>query len=177
MSYATQARPYAFAAYDLAEKNNRVEEWGLSLLALKEALSFSQLRNHIKNPTITLDSKMETLETICREWMSDDFRRFVRLLGENSRLLAIDDICAIFVQRKEAATRKVPSTFTTAFELNDDQQKALVGSVAQKVGLDLVSTFVVDPEIIGGVIVRFDGNIIDISIRNQLLQLKQNLIR
>lgn len=177
MSYATQARPYAFAAYDLAAKNNRVDEWSLSLAALKEALSFDALRSHMKNPTITLDSKVDTLELICREWMSDDFKRFVRLLGENDRLLAIEDICAIFIERKEAATRQVPSTFTTAFELGDDQQKKLAESVAQKTGLNLVSTFVVDPEIIGGVIVRFNGNVIDISVRNQLAQLKHNLIR
>lgn len=177
MSYATQARPYANAAFDVAENSERVEEWWLSLCALKEALSHPALRSHINNPTVTLDAKIELLSRICQEWMTDEVKRFVHLLGENDRLLAINDICSAFKQRWDEAAAKVPSVFTTAIELEESRQKALVEAVSKKTGLNLVSTFVVDPEIIGGVIVRFDGNVIDVSVRNQLAQLKNNLIR
>lgn len=177
MSNATQARPYAFAAYDVAQKNNDVEGWWQSLLALQQALSFPKMQAYLSNPTFGFEEKLGTLESVCKEWMSEDVKRFTRLLGENGRLLAIDDICAIFLERKEEASKKVRALFTTAFELDEAQQKALVGAISSKTGLDLVPEFSLDPEIIGGAIVRFDGNVIDISVRKQLAQLKQNLIR
>lgn len=177
MSYVTQARPYAQAAYDVARKNNSVEEWWQSLLSLQQALSFPKVRSYLSNPTIGLDEKLLTLENICKEWMTEDVKRFARLLGEKGRLIAIDDICAIFLHIKEEASKKVRALFTTAFDLGESQQKALVGLISQKTGLDLLPEFSVDREIIGGAIVRFDGNVIDISVRKQLAQLKQNLIR
>ena len=81
------------------------------------------------------------------------------------------------MQKKDEASKRVHSLFTTAFELDETQQKALVDAISSKTGLNLLPEFSVDAEIIGGAIVRFDGNVIDISVRKQLAQLKQNLIR
>lgn len=177
MSYLTQARPYATAAFDVAQKNNRVDEWWNALQALQLALSSETLQAYVKNPTVALNEKLETIMAVCRDWMTDDVVRFVSLLGQNGRLLAIDDICTIFLQKKEEASRKVRSSFITAFELDADQQKALVYAISQKTGLEMSPEFSVDPDIIGGAVVRFNGNLIDLSVKNQLAQLKQNLIR
>ena len=177
MSHATQARPYALAAYDVAEKNNRVDEWWQALQALNAALASDKLRSFVKNPTVELNEKLDTLSAVCKEWMTEEFTRFVKMLGQNGRLLIIDDICTIFLKKKEEATQKVRSSFITAFELDADQQKALVNAISQKTGFNMSPEFSVDPDIIGGAIVRFNGNVIDLSVQKQLAQLKQNLIR
>ena len=177
MSYATQARPYALAAYDVALKSNTVDSWWQCLLALKQALAIDKMKDYVVNPTVSLEDKLKVLESVCQDWMTDDTKRFVRLLGENSRLLAIDDICAIYLQKKEEASQQVRSSFVTAFELDESQQKLLVDAISKKTGLNIQPEFSVDPDLIGGAIVRFNGNVIDISVRKQLAQLKNNLIR
>jgi len=177
MSYATQARPYAVAAYDIAQKNNRIEEWWRYLLAMRDILSFKKMKAYVSNPTVDLDQKIDVLQSICKDWLFDDAARFTRLLVENERLPAIDDICLIFQEKKEEASQKVRAVFMTAFELDVAQQNALVATISKKIGLNLQPEFSVDPDIIGGAVIRFNGNVLDISVRNQLAQLKQNLIR
>lgn len=176
MSYATQARPYALAAYEVASGKGAVELWAQSLEVLRLVLSSDDLRRYIKDPTVSVEMKLCEVERICEGFFHEEFQRFVRELTYNRRLLAIDDVCLIFRQLHEERSSVVNASFTTAVDLSDEDKSKLVNVISKKIGFEMEPEFSVDPEIIGGLIVRFRGDVLDISLRNHLAQLKENLI-
>ena len=83
---ATLARPYANAAFDIAQTEGRFEEWsrGLNLLAL--ASEDPTLQTVIALPMTTAPEKAHKLIELFRDELSDSVQQFVHVLAENKRL-------------------------------------------------------------------------------------------
>ncbi|MDO5567655.1 MAG: ATP synthase F1 subunit delta, partial [Planctomycetia bacterium] len=107
---------------------------------------------------------------------SELFRSFLRVLAKRSRLDLLRDIYAQARAINDKRKGRVPVTITTAAALDAQSQEGLVASLRKLVGGEPEIRTIVDPETIGGIIVRVGDTVYDASIATQLNNVRQQMI-
>jgi F-type H+-transporting ATPase subunit delta len=99
------------------------------------------------------------------------------VLARHDRLGILAEVAtaARLLDAERAGRRQ--ATFTTAVSLASDEQERIVAEVAEVVGSTLAPSFVVNPDIIGGLVVRIGDTVYDQSIATGLSRLAGNLHR
>jgi F-type H+-transporting ATPase subunit delta len=102
-------------------------------------------------------------------------RNFVRLLIENHRMPVIFRIRRDFDALWEEENKLLPVEITSAIELDADIVSSLGRTIGEKTGRQVQLTAHVEPDILGGLILRVGNSILDASVRNRLHQLSRQV--
>ena len=175
--FATLARPYANAAFDVAKSAGRLDEWsrGLNLLAL--ASENPNLKALIQSPTATTSEKAFKLAELFREDLLDPVRQFVHVLAENKRLSLLAEITAQFEVRRAEEARTLDVEVTTAVPLSDSEQHRFQEILERRFEQHINLTTTVDKTVIGGAHIRAGDTVIDGSLRGRLAKLGEAFAR
>ena len=166
---------YAAALYELANENKAVASVESDLDSLGRALGESaDLAALIRNPQIGRDAAAKAMEGVADLLkLSALTRNFLGVLAANCRLAALPDIVRAFASIAAAARGEVSAEVTSAHPLSSAQLKALEARLKAREGQDVKLSAKVDPEILGGLVVRIGSTQIDSSIRTRLNTLAQ----
>ena len=161
---------YASALYELASENNAVGAVEADLAQLGQAiLASGDLAALIRNPRLTRDgaqAAMTNLGTYLK--LSPLTRQFLGVLAHNRRLSALPQMVTAFAGIAAASRGELNATVTSAHPLSETQVSAIAAKLKAREGKDVKLTTTVDPEILGGLIVRIGSTQIDSSIRTRL---------
>jgi ATP synthase F1 delta subunit len=102
---------------------------------------------------------------------------FLRLLIENHRMPVIFRIRRAFDALWEEEHKLLPVQITSAFELDERTTRQLGDQIGERTGRRVELTTHVEPEIIGGIVLRVGNSILDASIRNRLERLRKQVAR
>lgn len=102
---------------------------------------------------------------------------FLELLIENHRLPAIFRIRRSLDRLWEEENKLLPVQVTTAIELDAQVVEELGRKIGEQTGRRVQLSSTVDPEILGGIVLRVGNNILDASIRNRLDQLRRQVAK
>lgn len=179
MSNETVARRYANALVDVVAKNGETaivqNEIGQFANLMQES---PQLVELLRNPAVPSEQKSKILEAlIVRTNPTKTTANFLRILLQNQRLADLGQINSKFNSVLEERAGKVSAIVTTAQPLQPEQQTALQNRLQTVTGKKVNLNFKIDPEIIGGVVTQIGSTIYDGSIKNQLEQLREQMIR
>ena len=105
------------------------------------------------------------------------FQNFLELLLEKHRAPAIFRIRRELDDLWEVENRLLPVQITSAIELDNKTIKSIGDRVGEQTGRKVDLSSSVEPDILGGIIVRVGNNIIDASIRTRLEQLRKTVAR
>ena len=83
----------------------------------------------------------------------------------------------MFHEAREKSLGIVPAEITTATELSDDQRVKAEQAIRKLTGSNVRLTCRVDPELIGGAVTRIGSTVYDGSLRNQLSQLRRQMVQ
>ncbi|MFC3608135.1 F0F1 ATP synthase subunit delta [Stutzerimonas tarimensis] len=175
MNNQTLARPYARAAFELASEAGRTDAW---LKLLSEGAALVQVREVaelIGNPRLTRASKIQTLSDLFGADVDEAFRNFLVALGDNDRLELLPTIHEQFGTLKLESERAVDVEVETAYELSAEQLKNLAASLSKRLDRTVTPQQVVNPALIGGLVIRAGDVVIDGSVRGKLSQLAEAL--
>jgi F-type H+-transporting ATPase subunit delta len=100
--------------------------------------------------------------------LSDLSKNLLGVLARNGRLAALPAIVAAFAAIAQAARGEISATVTSAHPLSATQIKALAAKLKVSEGKDVIISASVDPELLGGLVVRIGSRQIDSSIRTRL---------
>jgi F-type H+-transporting ATPase subunit delta len=128
------------------------------------------------SPYLTTEEKKEGL----RKAISDAepiVLNFLELLVENHRMPALFRIRREFDRLWEDEHKLLPVQITSAVELDDEVKRQIVDRIAEQTGRTVESSSTVDPDILGGLVVRVGNTILDASIRYRLDQLRKQVAR
>lgn len=166
---------YAAALYELANENKAVASVESDLDSLGRALGESaDLAALICNPQIGRDAAAKAMEGVADLLkLSALTRNFLGVLAANRRLAALPDIVRAFASIAAAARGEVSAEVTSAHPLSSAQLKALEARLKAREGQDVKLSAKVDPEILGGLVVRIGSTQIDSSICTRLNTLAQ----
>jgi len=161
---------YASALFELASEHGQVSAVEGDLEKLGEAISgSSDLAGLIRNPQVSRDDAGKAIGAVAGVLgLSDLTRNFLGVLAGNRRLFALPEIVRAFAAIAAAQRGEVTAQVTSAHALSDDQLSALAQKLKAREGKEVKIKASVDPEILGGLVVRIGSRQIDSSIRTRL---------
>ncbi|MFZ0971912.1 MAG: ATP synthase F1 subunit delta [Solirubrobacteraceae bacterium] len=171
------ATVYARALFEVAEDRDLIDQIHDELTQFADALSENrQLAVFFFSPYFSTEEKKDGLKKAVTG-ADPAFMNFLEALIERHRMPAIFRIKAQYQDMWEDARDLLPVELTSAIELDS----ATVASIGERVGeqtkrtVELTSA--VDPDILGGIVLRVGNVILDASIRNRLEQLRKQVAR
>jgi len=161
---------YATALFDLARDAKAVDAVAASLATVKAALAGSDdLRLLTTSPMIDRATATRTIEAVAGAMSLDPLTsKFLGVLAHNRRLSALPTIIRDFSKLTANQRGEITAEVTSAHPLDGDQQAALRAKLRAGLGADAALILNVDPEILGGLIVRVGSRMVDSSIRTKL---------
>lgn len=171
------AEPYAQALMSLAQQNNLTEQFGNGCRELDNLMEESEeFSDFIANPIIDSEAKKAVLRQVMGEGASPYLINFLMLLVDKRRIVFLKEILAQFSALLRKLNNTVLAEVISAQELNDGQKQALVDRVkAMTEAQDVELKINVNPQLIGGVIIKVGSQVIDASVRGQLRRIGMSL--
>jgi F-type H+-transporting ATPase subunit delta len=171
------ARVYGRSLFEVAREHAKLDELREQLGQFAEALEGNrELRVFFFSPYFSTKEKQQTLPGLL-EGVDPLLLNFLSLLIENHRMPVIFRIRAEYERLWEQENRTLPVEITSAIALDERTTESLGRTIAERAGRRVTLATKVDPEIIGGIIVRVGNSILDASIRNRLEQLRRHVAR
>jgi F-type H+-transporting ATPase subunit delta len=165
---STVARPYAEAAFRLADSAGTLARWSEMLGILAAVGDDERVRAAVSDPKLS-DAKVAGIFiAILSGRLSAEAENFVRVLAENARLALLPEIRAQFEALKNEREGVVEVEVHSAFELTEAQVVDLVQRLEKKTGRKVRAQVRIDKDLIGGVKVVLGDKVIDGSARAQL---------
>ena len=168
---STVARPYAEAAFKLADEAGALARWSEALAALAAVAEDARVRAAIGDPNLSEAQAAGLFISILAGKLSGEGENFVRVLAANGRLELLPEIRTQFEALKNEREGVVEVEVQSAFELSDAQVRDLVQRLEKRTGRNVKATIQVDKDLIAGVRVVVGDKVIDGSARAQLAAL------
>jgi F-type H+-transporting ATPase subunit delta len=172
------ARIYAEALLNAANKQGQADAIQQEFESfLREALpSVPDLEAFLFSGVIGRKQKAEIITKVFEGRTSEIFFNFLQVLNEHERLDLLRPIGAAYRQLRDQQARRVRVQVRTAVELPADQRERLLGQLRQTFQVEPVLQEQVDPDLLGGLIVRVGDWVYDASVRRELETLRSELI-
>jgi len=183
MSQMVIARRYASALSSLAKKENNLEQVGTELQDFCDTLhEAAELQESLSNNKVPMPVRNSILtEILTKMELSSLVSTFLRYLLSKRRLTLVHDIARAFALLTQEAMGILPAEVTVAKEPRSKESKDLLQKLQEQLSASTGKTVQihvsVDPSIIGGIVTRIGSMVIDGSIRNQLIQVRESIIR
>lgn len=168
------ARPYASALFDLAGESKSLPGTEKSLDALSQSIeSNEELKGFLRSPVIASDTKAAAMDSILgKANLPELVANLVRVVAANGRLFVLPTIISEFKRMAADARGEVTAEVTSASKLSAAQSKSLAETLKKKIGKTVNITSHVDPELIGGLVVKVGSQMIDSSLKTKLTAMK-----
>lgn len=172
---STVARPYAEAAFRLADAKGALADWSAALANLAAVATDERVRGAIGDPNFPAAKVAGLFLAVLSGKLSGEAENFVRVLAENGRLEVLAEIRAQYEVLKNEREGVVEAEVYSAFEMEAPQVADLVARLEKKTGRKVRARVSVDKSLIGGVKIVIGDKVIDGSARAQLAALETAL--
>jgi F-type H+-transporting ATPase subunit delta len=172
---STIARPYAEAAFRLADAQGKLAEWSVALANLSSVAADERVRAVIGDPALSPSKVAGLFISILAGKLTGEAENFVRVLAENGRLDVLSEIRTQYELLKNEREDVVEAEVQSAFEMIPGQVADLVARLEKKTGRRVRARVSVDKSLIGGVRIVIGDKVIDGSARAQLAALENAL--
>jgi F-type H+-transporting ATPase subunit delta len=133
-----------------------------------------ELDEILRNPQLDKRAKAAAVDAVASE--GDPLvLNLLRLLVEKGRGGEVEQVAEEFERMAAAEEGELSVELTTAYELSDEEARAIVGQIEQRSGRKVEANRTVDPELIGGMVLQVGSRRVDASIRGRLEQLGRDL--
>ncbi|MCY3885462.1 MAG: F0F1 ATP synthase subunit delta [Gammaproteobacteria bacterium] len=174
---ATLARPYANAVFEFAKEEGRLELWSRTLAVLVRTLQEDEVQSLVASPIHSPAKKAITLTDILGDQLSDSMLRFVHVLAENRRLELLPEIQEGFEAKLEEEQRTLTVEMTTAVDLTNEEKTRFTNTLQQRFQRDISLATEVDPNVLGGALIRAGDTVLDGTVRGKLEKLRNQMQR
>jgi F-type H+-transporting ATPase subunit delta len=164
----TVARPYAEAAFRLADDGNALNKWSEMLGMLAQVAGDPRVQAAVADPNLSDAKAAGLFIAILAGKLSGDAENFVRVLAENGRLGLLGEIRGQFEALKNEREGVLEAEVHSAFELTEAQLGDLVQRLEKKTGRKVRATIEIQKDLIAGVRIVLGDKVIDGSARAQL---------
>jgi F-type H+-transporting ATPase subunit delta len=174
LASTAQSKRYAQAVFQIAREKNDFDRWLSDLKLLGDLGSNPGFVQALETPVITTMAKIKLLQ----ERFPSLSPMAINLLGiliERGRLRLLPGIYLELQSLFDTFHGIARADVITAVGLNEDEKRQIQKRLSQVTGKNIVITTEVDPSLIGGLVARFDGKLLDASTRNRLEALKKEI--
>ncbi len=170
------AEVYARSLFEVATEQDKLDLVREQLGEFAEALNEShELQMFFFSPYFSTDEKQDGLRRTVTE-ADESFVNFLALLLENHRMPVIFRVRREYDRLWREANHLLAVQITSAVELDPSVAERVGDEIGRQTGRTVELTSAVDPEILGGIVVRVGNSIIDASIRTRLDNLRKQVV-
>ena len=170
-------RRYAHALFELAVENNELDLLETQIKDILEVCSTNrEFINVINHPHIGVQEKTDILKNVFKDNISDTILGLISVVFKKNREAELVDILQFFIEKAKEHRGIVTAKITSATELSQEQTEKIITNLSKNLNKQVEIEKVVDASLIGGVRIEVDGKVIDGSIKNQLSNMKKQLL-
>ena len=171
------ASVYARSLFEVAKEQDKLDTVHDELGEFVDALNESrELQMFLFSPYFSTKEKTEGLDKAV-SGADETVLNFLRLLIEKHRTPVLFRVRAEFEQLWEEENKLLPVTVTSAIELPKSTVKQIGDRIAEQTDRKVDLQSKVDPDILGGIVVRVGNSVLDASIRNRLENFRKQVAR
>lgn len=171
------ARNYAEALFTLGEHGGRTAEYADLIGAMAAAIaSAPEVEAVLVSPRVPKAAKADLLARALPA-APRDFVLFLQAVVRRGRQSLFSEIAEAYQGLLDVKLNRVHARVVVAREPNAALQDSIREALAAALGKDVVPEFMVDPEILGGTIVRVGERVYDGSVRRRMTRLRRQLVR
>jgi F-type H+-transporting ATPase subunit delta len=171
------AEVYARSLFEVAEEQHKLDSVREQLGQFADALNDDrQLAIFFFSPYFSGEEKKDGLHRML-SGADPVFMNFLQALIERHRMPVIFRIRSRYQEMWDAVNRLLPVEVTSAVPLDEQTVKSIGQSIGEQTGNEIELSTVVDPDVLGGIVLRVGNFILDASIRNRLEQLRKQVAR
>jgi ATP synthase F1 delta subunit len=171
------ATVYARSLFEVAREQDKLDAVREQLGEFSDALSENRdLQVFFFSPYFATKEKQDGLERVVSD-ADPVIVNFLKLLIEKHRMPALMRIRANYEALWEEENKLLPVQITSAVELDGAVVKQLGDRISEQTDRKVEVSADVDPDILGGIVVRVGNSVLDASVRNRLEQLRRQVAR
>ena len=171
------ATVYARSLFEVAKEQDKLDTVRDEIGEFADALNGSrELQMFLFSPYFSTQEKSDGLDRAI-SGADETVTNFLELLVEKHRMPVIFRIRAELDQLWEEENKRLPVQVTSAVELSEETVKQIGDKIAQQTDRKVDLSSRVDPDILGGIIVRVGNSVLDASIRNRLENFRKQVAR
>jgi F-type H+-transporting ATPase subunit delta len=176
MANKTYARRYAQAVFEMALQAKELDRWQSDLTRVVAMEGDAEIAALLASPRLPFEDKAGMLSGLL-EGINPLALNLVLLLVTRDSLPIIGDIADDYQRRLDSHRGIETAEVTTAVPLDDNDKARLVEHLGAVVGKKVIIKSSLDPGLIGGVVARVGGKLLDGSTRSRLATLKTELMK
>lgn len=171
MKISTSAETYADS---LIKADENFELILNDLIEIKEIISQSdEFNNVMENPSIQNETKFEIIDEIFKNKINDKLVNFLKILVEKNRFNEFNQIIQAYSNKTDNINNIKRVEVISAIDLTEDQKSRINEKLHTRLQKNIVAKWTTDENIIGGLIIKYDDNVIDNSLKNKLEKLSK----
>jgi len=170
------ARRYAQALFDIAREENIIDELQRQLQSVAKIITGNDmLRRFLFHPQVTPAQKKGVLKNLLGGKILKVTEGFLVLLVERHREAYLNHIVLEYARIADKARNVIEARIVSAIQLTGEQQSSLLQILRKYTGMEVRTSYNVDPGLLGGVLIRIGDQVLDGSIRTRLSALGERL--
>jgi F-type H+-transporting ATPase subunit delta len=134
--------------------------------------SLPALRLTLTSPRVSAEEKVALLDKAFRGKMSAILLNFLKVTAQHGRLDCLTDIVKSYRQLVSESQGKVEITVRAAYPLSNPLRERIAGRLGEVLKKRVTLNVEVDPELLGGLVVRIGDTLYDGSVASQLQKMK-----
>jgi F-type H+-transporting ATPase subunit delta len=171
------AAVYARSLFEVAKEQGKLDEIREQLGQIADAVAESrELQTFFFSPYFSTQEKEEGLEKAVTG-ADPILMNLLRLLIENHRMPVLFRLRRAYDDRWQEENRLLPVEVTSAVDLDEDTVRQIGDRIAEQTDRKVQLSARVEPDILGGIVVRVGNTVLDASVRNRLEQLRRQVAR
>jgi F-type H+-transporting ATPase subunit delta len=169
------ARVYAESLFEVAREHDNLDEIHEQLGQFTDAMNASNdLRVFFFSPYFSSAEKRDGIEKAI-SGAADELVNFLVLLAEKHRMPAIFRIRSVFDELWAKAKKRLEVTVTSAVELDDKVVDQIGKEIQRQTDREIDVSTEVDPDILGGLVLRVGNMVLDASLHGKLEKLRKEV--
>ncbi len=178
MSNARLAGRYAKSLIDLATEQNQLETIYADMKYIQAVCKSNQdFVNVLRSPIIKADQKNSIINAITKDKVSLLTNSFTVLLVKKGRETDLPEMATAFIEQYNALKGIHQVTLTTAVDISEEVKKSIEQKVKAESQFSSVElTTKTDESLIGGFVLEFNNNLVDVSISRDLKDIKKQFL-
>ena len=166
---------YAGAMYDSTAKTQNTETLYNDARTLKTAIDngMDEL-NKLNNPLWKFEQKAQILEYLAQRLpLCENMLNTLKILAQNNELNILSQVLEQFILLYQQKHNIAEIEVTTVIPLNSTQENLLKTKLAAIFHKDILLRYIINPQIIGGLVIKYGTDFIDNSVKHKLDALEQ----
>jgi F-type H+-transporting ATPase subunit delta len=172
----TVARNYAEALFQLGERSGNTDRYADLLDAVASAVETTpRVKAILMSPRISKAEKARFLGEALRD-VPREFVLWLQALVKRGRQGILREISTEYLALLDLKLDRVRAGVTLARNPDDKLKRVIQESLSRQLGKHVIPAFSVEPEILGGAIVRVGERVLDGSVRRRMTKLRRHLL-